>query len=273
MAVTYNVLRKDDKVLIVKADKQWRLPLLSEITFVARPSADRRFRSLWPIRVEAFDVADENIDQIPKGSKWVDLRTAYTMVPLRHYKAMAKSFELLHWDNSVCFCQKCGSPLQRATEISKRCPRCDFEVWPHLAPAIIVLIRKEDTALLVHAKTFSRPFYGLVAGFVETGESLEECVVREIREETSLRVKNIQYFGSQSWPFPSQLMIGFTADYVSGTLKFADNELTSGAFFTRDNLPQLPQLPSIARQLIDHWVKHPDSSSSSAGKKSVKTAK
>ena len=120
---------------------------------------------------------------------------------------------------------------------------------------MVVLVIRGREALLVHAASFRRPFYALVAGFVETGETLEQCVAREVREETTLEIDDIRYRGSQSWPFPSQLMLGFTARYRSGDLAFADGELTAGAFFSRDSLPMLPTPPSLSRALIDAWTR------------------
>ena len=140
------------------------------------------------------------------------------------------------------------------TAISKCCTQCGEEIWPQLNTAIIVLIHKAEKALLVKAKSFKRDFYGLVAGFVETGESLEECVRREVYEETGLTIDNIRYFGSQPWPYPIGLMIGFHADYVSGDIDLIDGELKDAAFFDRDNLPPIPGKMSMARMLIDSWV-------------------
>ena len=107
---------------------------------------------------------------------------------------------------------------------------------------------------MVRAKNFRGDFYGLVAGFVEPGETLEECVEREVMEETGLRIANIRYFGSQPWPYPSGIMIGFTADYVSGELKLQQEELAAGGFFARDKMPTLPKKLSIARKLVDDWL-------------------
>ena len=132
--------------------------------------------------------------------------------------------------------------------------KCGKEIWPQLATAIIVLVHKGDEILLVHARNFKGNFHGLVAGFVETGETLEEAVVREVREETGLKINNIKYFGSQPWPYPCGLMIGFNADYVEGIIKLQESELTSGTWYTRDNLPQIPEPLSIARKLIDNWL-------------------
>ena len=140
------------------------------------------------------------------------------------------------------------------TPISKRCTECNDEIWPQLNTAIIVLVRRGEEALLVKAKNFRRNYYGLVAGFVETGESLEECVRREVREETGIEITNIRYFASQPWPYPMGLMVGFNADYVSGDIRLIDGELRDAAFFTRDNLPAIPEKLSMARMLIDNWV-------------------
>ena len=145
--------------------------------------------------------------------------------------------------------------MEWASPISKRCTQCGEELWPKLSTAIIVLVRKGEEALLVKAKNFRRDYYGLVAGFVETGETLEECVAREVMEETGLRVTNIRYFGSQPWPYPMGLMIGFQADYVEGDIALRDGELREAAFFRRDNIPAIPGKMSMARMLIDDWLR------------------
>ena len=140
------------------------------------------------------------------------------------------------------------------TEISKKCTECGKEIWPQLATAVIVLIHKGDEVLLVRAKNFRTDFYGLVAGFVETGETLEEAVAREAFEETGVRINNIRYFGSQPWPYPCGLMVGFNADYVSGDIHLQKSEIAKGGWFKRDNLPTIPEKLSIARMLLDAWL-------------------
>ena len=144
--------------------------------------------------------------------------------------------------------------MQMHTTISKRCTQCGKEVWPQLATAVIVLIHRGDEVLLVHAKNFKTDFYGLVAGFVETGETLEEAVHREVMEETGIKIKNVTYFSSQPWPYPSGLMVGFNADYVSGELRLQRSELSKGGWFSKNNLPTIPEKLSIARMLIDAWL-------------------
>lgn len=115
---------------------------------------------------------------------------------------------------------------------------------------------KGESILLVHARNFRGSYKGLVAGFLEPGETLEECVNREVMEETGLTIKNLKYFGSQPWPYPSGIMIGYTAEYESGTIKLQDEELSAGAFYTREHLPEIPKKLSIARKMIDAWLIH-----------------
>lgn len=184
----------------------------------------------------------------------VGLREAWNYMKEEDWKAAARKAELDYFFSTHKYCCSCGEQMQLSSEISMRCPKCGREDFPSLAPAVLVLVKHGSQALLVHARNFSRPIHALVAGFVETGENLEECVRREVREETSLEIKNIRYFASQSWPFPSQLMVAFTAEYDSGELIFADGELTSGGWFTRENPPELPTMPSLSRQLINSWL-------------------
>lgn len=182
------------------------------------------------------------------------LRASYHKLPLHLYLKAGKCQEILYWDQNTKFCGVCGGQMKMHTDISKRCENCGKEVWPQLATAVIVLISKGDEVLLVHANNFRGNYFGLVAGFVETGETLEEAVVREVKEETGLKIRNIRYFGSQPWPYPSGLMCGFYADYDSGEIKLQRSELGAGDWYHKDHLPQIPDKLSIARKLIDHWL-------------------
>lgn len=204
----------------------------------------------------AADIA--GAEYLPAGLETAGLRESFLLLPQEQYAAAAKGAELLHWNRMTRCCARCGAPLRRHTDISRICPQCGQEYFPSPAPCVIVLVTRgegaDEEVLLVHARTFTRPFFGLVAGFVETGESLEECVAREVREETSLEIEDIRYFGSQAWPYPFQLMLGFTARWRSGEVRFADGELTDGGFYRRDALPPIPTPPSIAHRLITTWL-------------------
>lgn len=184
----------------------------------------------------------------------VELRAARRGLSGADDAAVVKAAELIHWHLDTPHCSRCGGTMRRSDPISKKCPDCGREIFPQMSPAIIVLITRDDSILLARGKNFRGPYYGLIAGFVETGETLEQCVAREVMEETSLTVKNIRYIGSQSWPFPSSLMLAFTAEYAGGEICFADGELVEGDFFVPGNLPMLPPTPSIARALIDRWL-------------------
>ncbi len=203
-----------------------------------------------PCRAFRIDtpVCDENL-------KMIGLRQSFDTFPSPLYLMAGKARELLYWDSCTKFCGVCGAPMAMHTDISKRCTNCGKEVWPALATAIIVAITRNEgqEILLVQSNKFKGDYLGLVAGFVETGETLEECVHREVMEETHISIKNLRYVKSQPWPYPCGLMVGFMAEYAGGALKLQRSELNKGGWFTRENLPEIPGKVSLARQLIDLW--------------------
>lgn len=207
-------------------------------------------------QVKVFAVEEE----ITESEEWVmtGLRASYDLLNTNEYRSAGKASQILYWDAHSRFCPVCGTPMEQHTPIMKKCPSCGNEMYPPVNTAIIVLIRRgKDEVLLVRAHNFRGTFHGLVAGFLEAGETLEECVEREVFEETGLKIKNITYFGNQPWPYPSGLMIGFVADYESGEIKVQREELKSAAFYHRNELPELPRKLSIARRLIDWWIANP----------------
>ncbi|MCF0199731.1 MAG: NAD(+) diphosphatase [Bacteroidaceae bacterium] len=213
-------------------------------------------------RVTELTIGEESAVVVRLDAPYADdhyrmegLRKTFDLLSPADYQLAGKCAELIYWDGNSKFCGCCGAPMQWQTEISKQCSLCGKELWPSLATAIIVRVTKGDDILLVRSRNFRGPHYGLVAGFVETGESLEQCVAREVWEETHLRVANIRYFSSQPWPYPAGLMVGFTADYESGELQLQRSELTEGGWFSRNCLPEVPNRSSLARWLIDDWMK------------------
>lgn len=187
----------------------------------------------------------------------IGLRESWNLLPRSQYNMAGKAAELIYWDSNTKYCGCCGAPMKRSTDISKVCTICGKEIWPQVSPAIIVRIHKGDQIMLVHAKNFRRSeMYGLVAGFVETGETLEECVRREVKEEIGLSIKNIKYFASQPWPYPCGIMLGFTADYDSGEIHLQEEEIADARWVSKNNLPVIPDKMSIARRLIDDWLEN-----------------
>lgn len=161
--------------------------------------------------------------------------------------------QILHWERQSRFCSKCGGKTEAlCNSFGKKCTKCGAEHFPHLHPCAIVLVKKDNEILLTRKKEWAPGRYGLVAGFLDFGESLEECAIREVREETGIEIKNVRYVGSQNWPFPAQLMAGFVADYASGEIKVDKNELEDAGWFKNDALPALPGKRSIARWIIDN---------------------
>ncbi len=209
-----------------------------------------------PPMEDGCDVRTCGVDTPVKkdGYEMCPLRQSFFKLPLSHYLKAGKCREIVYWDKNTQYCGVCGNPMTMHTEISKQCTVCGKVVWPSLAVAVIILVHRGDEILMVQSRNFQGKYFGLVAGFVETGESVEEAAVREIREETGIEVKNLTYARSQPWPYPSVLMIGFTAEYASGDIRLQYSELAEGGWYHRDHLPQLPGEMGVARQMIEQWL-------------------
>lgn len=166
-----------------------------------------------------------------------------------------RASQIMHWERRSRFCSHCGAELERITASwGKRCPLCGDEHFPHIHPCIIVLVRRGAELLLIRNAAWNTGRFSLVAGFLDFGESLEECVQREVREEAGIDVKNIRYVGSQCWPFPSQQMIGFLADYAQGELKPDGVEVVEAHWFSEEALPAPPgSKRSISRWIMDNY--------------------
>ena len=191
----------------------------------------------------------------PEGMAFEGLRQVYDRFDEDLFWVAARAVQIIDWDRTHQFCGRCGIRTQtHPNERAKKCPQCGFLHFPRLAPAIIVLVERGHEMLLARARRFPTVMYSTLAGFVEPGETLEEAVVREVKEETGITVKDIRYFGSQPWPFPHSLMIGFTAAYEGGEITLEDEENIDARWFTIDNLPPLPGKISIARKLIDWFL-------------------
>ncbi len=191
----------------------------------------------------------------PNGTTFEALRKLYEYLEEDFFSLAGRAFQVIDWDRTHQYCGHCGTQtLQLLGKRAKQCPKCNLVSYPRLSPAVIVLVERGAEILLARAHNFPDNFYSVLAGFVEPGESLEGAIIREIYEEVRIEIRDIRYFGSQPWPYPNSLMIGFTATYASGEIEIDENELTDAAWFTKKNLPLIPPKLSIARSLIDWFV-------------------
>ena len=178
-----------------------------------------------------------------------------TMTP-EELKAESFEREIEEWRAVNRFCGKCGAamrPHENPAERAFVCPKCGYTVYPRISPAVIVLVTRGDEILLQRNSHYRSANWSLVAGFVDPGENLEDAVRREAREESSIELKDVRYAMSQTWPFPSNIMIGFRAEYAGGELRPDGDEVLESRWFRRGNLPEIPRSGSIARQMIDAW--------------------
>lgn len=170
------------------------------------------------------------------------------------YARLARASQLATWHDQHRYCGRCGHELEpHPQDVARQCPACSLVHYPRISPCIIVLVTRGDRCLLAHSARFPAGRYSTLAGFIEAGETAEAALRREVLEEVNICVDNIRFFGSQSWPFPHQLMLGFFADYAGGELKPDGEEILQADWFGIDNLPDLPPPFSIARQLIDRF--------------------
>ncbi|HSB86821.1 MAG TPA: NAD(+) diphosphatase [Ilumatobacteraceae bacterium] len=191
----------------------------------------------------------------PADGAALDLYSYFGRASETEWLVAGRAVQLVEWARTHRFCGRCGSPTeQHPGERAMRCPACGLLAFPRLAPAMITLVTKGDHALLAHGVQFRNPVYSCLAGFVEPGESLEGAVLREVREEVGIEVQNVRYWGSQPWPFPHSLMVGFMAEWKSGEIDIDPAEIVDARWFSRDDLPPVPPPISIARKLIDAWV-------------------
>jgi NAD+ diphosphatase len=193
--------------------------------------------------------------EAPEGHFFSGVRDLFGVADDDIYSLAGRAIQIVDWDRTHRFCGRCGAPTVRLEhERARKCPECGLMNFPRLAPAVITLVERDGKALLARNAAFVGGFYSIIAGFVEPGESLEEAVRREIREEVGIEVRDIAYFGSQPWPYPHSLMIGFTAKWESGEISPDPTEIADAGWFAPDEFPQIPGKISISRQLIDDFV-------------------
>lgn len=193
--------------------------------------------------------------ELPEAWERVELLFAFDRLGPELFDLAGRASQILEWDRTHRFCGVCGTPTQPSEkERARVCPACRHLAFPRLSPAVIVAVERGEEILLARSPHFPRGIYSVLAGFVEPGESAEECVRREVHEETGVHVTDIRYFASQPWPFPHSLMLGFTARYAGGTVRPAEGEIEDAAFFHVDALPKtFSGKTSISQWLLEDF--------------------
>jgi NAD+ diphosphatase len=246
---------KDGLLLIYKDKSEYKIPSLRDVSALAGSRSnwlylgERNGMSCCCIRV------DEEIT-VPDYLEFCDIRQLYSVLELEIWQLAGYARQIVDWDRNFTYCGRCGRETSYVKdERAKICHECGLISYPRISPAIIVAVVRDGKILLAQGKRFRLPFYSVLAGFVEPAENLEECIVREIREEVGIEIENIRYFSSQPWPFPDSLMIAFFADYKSGEIEIDPAELVDAGWFAPDNLPEIPPEGSVARKMINEFIR------------------
>ena len=239
-----------DELLMAQSDEDARLPRCRDVAELGMTAVRRLY--LGTYSGEHCYVAElEHANELPSGHAMHGLRAVFSLVEEPLAVLAGRAYQLMEWDRNHQFCSRCGTPtVARSEERARACPRCRFTVYPPVSPAIMILIMRGREVLLGRKKDWAPNRYSALAGFVEPGETLEDTVRRETREEVGVEVENIRYFGSQPWPFPHSLMVAFVADYAGGEVRPDGVEIEEARFFDAAQLPQLPPSISISRRLI-----------------------
>jgi len=224
------------------------------------PQPCELFEPLQPTRhylgqLDGIDCWAFALRDVPPGFKRTPLRAAMMQFGEPLMGVAGRAAQVLEWDRAHRYCGVCGAPTEaQAGERSRKCTGCGHTAYPRLSPAMMVLVWREGQVLLARSPHYVPGVYSALAGFVEAGESLEECVHREVAEEVGVRVTDLRYYGSQSWPFPHSLMVAFTAEWVSGEIVPQADEIEEAGWFSVDDLPGIPPRFSIAGHLIRDTV-------------------
>jgi NAD+ diphosphatase len=245
---------QDSKLLVYSNASSVTIPCLPDLNELNLETKARHYLGGLGAR-PCYAVELEEDASPPPGMAFLGLRRLYGQVDELLFQIAGRAVQIIEWDRANRFCSQCGNPMHlRSTERAKECDNCGLLNFPRLCPAIIVLVERGRELLLARAHHFPPGLYSVIAGFVEPGETLETAVAREVREEVGLSIGEIRYFGSQPWPFPDSLMIGFTAAYQGGEISLDDGEIADAGWFSADSLPTIPGKISIARRLIDWFL-------------------
>jgi len=250
------VIRGSD-LLVTRSGGSFDIPLLPDIA--ALSFSPERAHVMGAVDGTACRVLGVPLQsEAPEGWSFEGVRGLFAAISDSFFSAAARALEIADWDRSHRFCGHCGSPTAlKPGERALECVACGHLSYPRISPAVIVAVVRDNRILLARARRFPSGMYSVLAGFVEPGETLEECVAREVKEETGIEVKNLRYFASQPWPFPHSLMIAFTAEWAAGEITPDPAEIVDTRWLTVESFPRLPDPISVARRLINWFAAGP----------------
>ncbi len=240
-----------DHILVLKETDHFILPFYQQLNFLLSTQAAFFIKGYDGVQLLVADLANA---QIPDEFYLENSRDIYHHFNDTQRAYIAQTYGYVHWQRNNRFCGRCAQEtVLDADECAMVCTSCRYHYYPTVNPSMIVLVHRGPEILLARSKHFPEGLYSVLAGYVSPGETLEQTVMREVKEEVNIEVKNIRYQCSQPWPFPNTFMLGFYAEYASGEIKIDDKEIEAAGWYRADNLPQIPRSVSIARQLIDSF--------------------
>ncbi|NMB07747.1 MAG: NAD(+) diphosphatase [Tissierellia bacterium] len=254
----YWYLFKDNKLMVLKEKGEVKIPRWKDVDVLNISIYNiQSMGSYYNCNCKCGEIIDDINEE---NIEFLNLRTLSTLVDEESYLLASKANLLLNWLKLNQYCGVCGSKMYKKDSKFERamvCSNCGNTTWPRTSPAIIVAVTKGDRLLLAHNKYFPEGKYSVIAGFVEYGETFEDCVKREVFEEVGIKIKNIKYFGSQPWPYPNSMMIGFTAEYLDGDIKVDGEEILHADWFTKEEVLGLYNKSiSIGSELIEWFLKN-----------------
>lgn len=256
----YWMVFSGSRLLVQLNERQASLPHMVDVSALGLMAGRQHYLGYLdgPERVHCYAL-EVTESKAPAGMAFQGLRRLYGRLDDDLLWLAGRAVQIVDWDRTHRFCGRCGQPTESlGHERAKQCPQCGLISYPRIAPAIIVRVDRfgeyGPQLLLARSHRYPPGLYSVLAGFVEPGETLEECVRREINEEVGIEVTNICYFGSQPWPFPNSLMVAFTAEYAGGDITVEEEEIEEAGWFTADELPEVPSPMSISRRLIDDFM-------------------
>lgn len=247
------VVVSDDR-LLCRRDQPWRPLTGVEWLSLGAIESSRHYLGRLEGR-HCFVVESPVFDCLPEAYLWAGLRSQLGRSDEAWFQLAGRAMQIATWYRQHRFCGQCGRPtIAHRSERAKVCETCNHLFYPRLSPCVIAVITRGDHCLLAHNANFPQGYYSALAGFIEAGETVEQCLHREVKEEVGIGISNLRYFGSQPWPFPGQLMLGFHADHASGEIDVDGEEILDARWWRYDQLPLVPTASTLSGQLIEHFV-------------------